>query len=157
MINLKEKPVNLQNLSVTVLGAKRSGIAAAILAARRGASVRLSDIGNVEISAELQAALQKHNIQIETGGHSDLIYKSDLVVLSPGIPNAAPVVREINQRHIPVVAEVEMAYWFCPTDNIIAVTVQTEKPRRRRSWPRFSKVRNTNPTAAATSELPSAI
>jgi len=122
MINLKEKPVNLQNLSVTVLGAKRSGIAAAILAARRGASVRLSDIGNVEISAELQAALQKHNIQIETGGHSDLIYKSDLVVLSPGIPNAAPVVREINQRRIPVVAEVEMAYWFCPTDNIIAVT-----------------------------------
>lgn len=122
MIDLKEKPVSLQNLKVTVLGAKRSGIAAAILAARKGASVRLSDAGNIEISAEQQAAMAKLNIQIETGGHSDRVYKSDLVVLSPGVPNDAPVVREINRQNIPVVAEVEMAYWFCPTDNIIAVT-----------------------------------
>jgi hypothetical protein len=35
MIDLKTKPANLNDLKVAVLGAKRSGIAAAILAARR--------------------------------------------------------------------------------------------------------------------------
>ena len=50
MIDLKTKPANLNDLKVAVLGAKRSGIAAAILAARRGAEVLLSDTANPEIA-----------------------------------------------------------------------------------------------------------
>ncbi|HPC35729.1 MAG TPA: UDP-N-acetylmuramoyl-L-alanine--D-glutamate ligase [Candidatus Marinimicrobia bacterium] len=122
MIDLKTKPTNLKNLKVAVLGAKRSGIAAAILAARRGAEVLLSDAANLEIAPEQRLELKQNNVQLETGGHTSKIFDSDLIVLSPGIPNDAPIVVEATRRSIPIVAEVEMAYWFCPTDNIIAVT-----------------------------------
>ncbi|HPA99470.1 MAG TPA: UDP-N-acetylmuramoyl-L-alanine--D-glutamate ligase [Candidatus Marinimicrobia bacterium] len=122
MIDLKTKPANLNDLKVAVLGAKRSGIAAAILAARRGAEVLLSDTANPEIAPEQHSALKQHNVQLEIGGHTSKIFDSDLVVLSPGIPNDAPIVIEVTKHSIPIVAEVEMAYWFCPTDNIIAVT-----------------------------------
>ena len=122
MIDLKTKPVNLKNLKVAVLGAKRSGIAAAILAARRGAEVLLSDAANPEIAPQQRLELKQHNVQLEIGGHTSKIFDSDLVVLSPGIPNDAPIVIEVTKHSIPIVAEVEMAYWLCPTDNIIAVT-----------------------------------
>ncbi|MFH1213612.1 MAG: UDP-N-acetylmuramoyl-L-alanine--D-glutamate ligase [Candidatus Neomarinimicrobiota bacterium] len=122
MIDLKTKPVSLADLKVAVLGAKRSGIAAAFLAARKGAAVLLSDAGNVEIAEDQRQELHKNNILLETDGHSAKVLESDLVVLSPGIPNDAPIVREIEKLGIPIVAEVEMAYWFCQTNNIIAVT-----------------------------------
>lgn len=122
MIDLKTKPTDLKNLKVAVLGAKRSGIGAAILVARKQATVLLTDSAQVEIAPQALTELRKYDIQIETGGHTDKIFESDLVVLSPGIPNNAPIVAEITRRNIPIVAEVELAYWFCPTDNIIAVT-----------------------------------
>jgi len=122
MIDLKTKPANLNNVKVAVLGAKRSGIAAALLAARRGAEVLLSDAADLEITPEQYSKLKQYNIQLEIGGHTSKIFNSDLVALSPGIPNDAPIVTEVTGRSIPIVAEVEMAYWFCPTDNIIAVT-----------------------------------
>jgi len=122
MIDLKTKPTTLKNLRVTVLGAKRSGIGAAILAARCGATVLLSDAATVEINSQYITELQQNNIQIETSGHTDRVFDSDLIVLSPGIPNDAPIVEAISRRNIPIVAEVEMAYWFCPTNEIIAVT-----------------------------------
>jgi UDP-N-acetylmuramoylalanine--D-glutamate ligase len=119
---LSSIPQNLQDLKVVVLGARRSGCGAALLAAAKGARVLLSDVAQVEIAPDWRAQLEQARVEIELGVHSERVFEADLVVLSPGIPTNAPIVRELSEKLIPVIAEVELAYWFCPTPNIIAVT-----------------------------------
>lgn len=119
---LQSIPQNLTGLKVVVLGARRSGCGAALLAAAKGARVLLSDVAQVEIPSDLQIQLEWAQVEKELGSHSERVFAADLVVLSPGIPNDAPIVKELVARCIPVIAEVELAYWFCPTPNIIAVT-----------------------------------
>ncbi len=115
-------PKNLKDQRVVVLGAKRSGCAAALLAARKGARVLLSELADLQLAPEMVIELQQAGVVIETGGHTERVFESDIAVLSPGIPNNAPIVKQLEERQIPVIAEVELAYWFCPTPNIIAVT-----------------------------------
>jgi len=122
MIDLAIIPHDLNGQNVVVLGAGRSGISAAILAARYGAVVWLSDLKPLTLDQETISRLENHAIAWELGAHSSKVFSADLVVLSPGIPNDAPVVRQIESRGIPIVSEVELAYWFCPTRDIIAVT-----------------------------------
>ena len=122
MINLKTLPINLKNHKVTVLGARRSGLAAAQLLAQRGAQVLLSDLAKIEIPETVRQALHKYKVALELGQHSEKVTQSDLVVLSPGIPNTAPIVREIETKGIPIVSEIEMAYWLMPEAKLIAVT-----------------------------------
>jgi UDP-N-acetylmuramoylalanine--D-glutamate ligase len=122
MIDLKALPINVKSYKVTVLGARRSGLAAARLLAQQGAKVLLSDLVKIEIPETVMQELSKHKIAIELGQHSEKVAQSDFVVLSPGIPNTAPIVREIEVKGIPIVSEIEMAYWLMPEAKVIAVT-----------------------------------
>jgi UDP-N-acetylmuramoylalanine--D-glutamate ligase len=49
---------------------------------------------------------------VEFGGHSPALFTADLVVISPGVPSDAPVVREIQAHGTQVVSELEVASWF---------------------------------------------
>jgi len=122
MMNLKALPVNVKSHKVTVLGARRSGISAAQLLAQQGAQVLLSDLAKIEIPETVRQELAKHKVAIELGQHSEAVTQSDLIVLSPGIPNTAPIVRDIETKGIPIVSEIEMAYWLMPEARLIAVT-----------------------------------
>jgi UDP-N-acetylmuramoylalanine--D-glutamate ligase len=112
----------VKSLKVTVLGARRSGLAVALLLARDGAQVLLSELGKIEIPETTLQELQKSKVTIELGQHSKTVTQSELVVLSPGIPNTAPIVKEIERKGIPIVSEIEMAYWLMPAAKLIAVT-----------------------------------
>ena len=104
---------------VSVIGAKRSGIAAALLLRDHGAAVFVSEkdcIGEQE-----RAFLEKNGISFEEGGHSDKIFEADFSVVSPGIPPHVPVVMHLEQRGITMFSEIEIASWFCPA-RIIGVT-----------------------------------
>ncbi len=122
MIDLKTLPINVKNHKVTVLGARRSGLTAAQLLAQQGAQVLLSDLAKIEIPETVTQELCKYEVTIELGRHSEKVTQSDLVVLSPGIPNTAPIVREIETKGIPIVSEIEIAYWSMPEAKVIAVT-----------------------------------
>jgi UDP-N-acetylmuramoylalanine--D-glutamate ligase len=60
-------------------------------------------------------------IPAEFGENSPRVLDGDVMVLSPGVPSEAPVVREALARGLMVVSEVEVASWFCPAQ-IVAVT-----------------------------------
>ena len=122
MIDLSSLPINLIDKRVTVLGAKRSGLAAALLLAKNDARILLSDSGDVTIPLTVQSDLHKYNVTVETGHHSSEVLNSDFVVFSPGIPNSAPIVKDIESAGIPIVSEIEVAYWFMPEAQLIAVT-----------------------------------
>ncbi|MCC7194849.1 MAG: UDP-N-acetylmuramoyl-L-alanine--D-glutamate ligase [Gemmatimonadaceae bacterium] len=113
---------------VAVIGLARSGVAAAQLAAREGASVYASDAGT-RPSAEpgvvggVLDRLAVMGIDVQWGAH-DLgrIARASLVVVSPGVPPSAPPVAAARDAGVPVVSEVELGLWFLPATRIVAVT-----------------------------------
>ena len=93
---------------LVVLGGGESGIGAAVLGKVKGMEVFLSDCG--KIAPRYLEALDRYKIDYEQGGHtSELILNADEVVKSPGVPPTAPIVRELVERGIPVISEIELA------------------------------------------------
>ena len=111
----------VKNKNVTILGAARSGIAAAELLSKQNAKVFVSDNANNESKVEEQKILKGLGIPFEFGNHSDKIFESDFIVLSPGIPVASSVVQKIISKSIPVFSEIEIASWYCRSP-FIAIT-----------------------------------
>jgi UDP-N-acetylmuramoylalanine--D-glutamate ligase len=92
---------------VLVVGAARSGVAAAHLLARRGASVTLTD---VKLEIPNQSELGSAGVNLELGGHLVASFEStDLVVMSPGVPLELPEARRARALGIPVIGELELA------------------------------------------------
>jgi len=104
---------------VTVVGAARSGIAAAQLLVDRGAQVTLSDLRPDVPEA---AALRSRGVTLELGGHDAATFAgSDLVVLSPGVPADIPPVSAARAHGVPVIGEIELASrWL--QGRIVAIT-----------------------------------
>jgi UDP-N-acetylmuramoylalanine--D-glutamate ligase len=105
---------------VVVVGAGRSGIAAAELLASKGASVTLVD--HVAIPAADQARLQQMGIRVEHGTHESRQFdRADLIVLSPGVPPRQPVFETARERGVTIIGEIELASrWL--TGRVIAIT-----------------------------------
>lgn len=105
---------------VAVLGAGRSGLAAARLLHKQGARVLLSD--HRSLSPQAREELAALGIAHEEGGHTGRILESELIVLSPGVPLEIPILAKARKRGIPIIGELELAYRFCSSKRIVAVT-----------------------------------
>lgn len=113
--------MNIRAKRIGILGANRSGIGAAGLALRQGAIPFVSDISPAEKISESISRLQESGISYEAGGHSDKIFESDFVIISPGIPTDSTIVKRLQEKNIPVYAEIEFGSWFCK-GRIVAIT-----------------------------------
>ena len=93
---------------IVVLGGAESGVGAAVLAKVKGHEVFLSDKG--KIKDEYVETLKKWDIPYEEGRHTEeLILNADEVIKSPGIPENAPMILKIKEKHIPIISEIEFA------------------------------------------------
>ncbi|HYM62216.1 MAG TPA: UDP-N-acetylmuramoyl-L-alanine--D-glutamate ligase, partial [Thermoanaerobaculia bacterium] len=93
--------------NVLIIGAGKSGVAAANFLARHGIRASLSDSND---SPHLPYALDP-NVTTQFGRQDDALLDGiDTVVLSPGVPATIPLVATARARAIPVIAEVELAY-----------------------------------------------
>jgi UDP-N-acetylmuramoylalanine--D-glutamate ligase len=92
---------------VLVVGAARSGVAAAYLLARRGARVTLTDTKpQIPEAATLGAA----GVALELGGHVPATFESaNLVVVSPGVPLDLPEIARARAAGVHVIGELELA------------------------------------------------
>ncbi|WP_287373775.1 UDP-N-acetylmuramoyl-L-alanine--D-glutamate ligase [Prosthecochloris sp.] len=113
------KAERVKGAYVSVLGAKRSGIAVALLLQRHGAHVFVSDSG--PLGGHERACLQERCIAFEEGGHSHKVLETDFAVVSPGIPPHVPVVEVMGKNGVGLFSEIEVASWFCRA-RIIGVT-----------------------------------
>ncbi|PKP20413.1 MAG: UDP-N-acetylmuramoyl-L-alanine--D-glutamate ligase [Bacteroidetes bacterium HGW-Bacteroidetes-21] len=105
---------------IVILGAGESGTGAAILASVQGHDVFLSDAGSIK--DKYKKAFVEYNISFEEGSHdTDRIFGADLIIKSPGIPEKAPIVKDIRQKGIPVISEIEFGYRYTQA-KIIAIT-----------------------------------
>lgn len=111
---------------VTVIGMGRSGQAAVALLRRAGCRVRATDAHDTPKLRAVQASLLADPDGlvevVELGCHTrQLIESTDLIVVSPGIPERdGPIPWALDAR-IPVISEIELAFHFCPSP-VIAVT-----------------------------------
>jgi UDP-N-acetylmuramoylalanine--D-glutamate ligase len=119
---LAEREPDLAGLSILVIGAGRSGLAASRLAAARGARVTLCDRAPAERLTEVARQAANAGVALHAGGHPPgLLEQTDLVVVSPGVPAGAEIVRRARERELPVWGEVELAVRFC-RGRIVGVT-----------------------------------
>lgn len=113
--------MDLKDKNITVIGARRSGIGAAKLIKKHGGIPFVSDSGSEDSLKEFIEILNEENISFETGNNSDKVYSCDLMVISPGVPSDAPVIKQAAAKEIKVISEVELAYNFCK-GKVIGIT-----------------------------------
>jgi len=104
---------------VVVVGAARSGVAAAHLLVTRGASVVLTDTRETIDPAD---ELRRAGVVLELGGHRpETLTSADLIVLSPGVSPRQVDVAAARAAGVPVIGEVELASrWLA--GRIVAIT-----------------------------------
>jgi len=103
--------MDLKVRPVTILGAAKSGLAAARGLAKLGADVFISDLQNeTKLAGILKANGIGAGTEFEGGGHTDRVLKADFIVLSPGVPSNIPILIKAQEKGIPVYSEIEIAY-----------------------------------------------
>jgi UDP-N-acetylmuramoylalanine--D-glutamate ligase len=113
---------SVEGQKVTVVGAARSGVAAALLLADRAARVTLTDLRPSLDDKAVGSALRDAGVMLELGGHRPhTLAEADLIVVSPGVPLSQPQVAAARKAGIPVIGEIELASrWL--SGRIVAVT-----------------------------------
>jgi UDP-N-acetylmuramoylalanine--D-glutamate ligase len=93
---------------LVIIGAAESGIGAAVLAAKKGFDVFVSDKGMIK--EEYKRLLMHHSISFEEGIHTEeKILNANEIVKSPGVPSKSELFTKIKNASIPVISEIEFA------------------------------------------------
>jgi len=112
---------DFRNKRVTVVGMARSGVAAARALHALGARVTITDKKPLDQLASPVKSLGTSAIAVEAGGHPERLFTdTDLIVLSPGVPNI-PQVAAARQRRVKVVSELELA-WLLSDSPYVGIT-----------------------------------
>jgi len=114
-------PKIMAGTRVAVMGLGVSGRAAARYALHENAEVFVSDIRpRQEFIADEGAFAGLDGFHLQTGEHTaEFLARADIVIVSPGINIATPLMDELRGRGVPVVGELA----FAPVDKqIIAIT-----------------------------------
>jgi UDP-N-acetylmuramoylalanine--D-glutamate ligase len=111
---------------VGIVGAGRSGIAAARYFKSKGTGVFISDSSAQELLAATLAQSGLTEMPHEAGAHTAALLQSDLIVISPGVRSDLPILAQARERGIPVWSELELG--FRASDAVfLAVTGSTGK------------------------------
>ena len=106
---------------IIIIGMGKTGIAVARFLGKQGAKVVVTDEKPVDQwgSEFEQIAKEKW---LEIGDYNARILKgASMVVPSPGVPPGNDLLVEAQKKNIPVISEIELAYWFLKVP-VIAVT-----------------------------------
>ncbi len=97
---------------VLILGLSKSGVSAARYLSKKGADCYITESKPMqEKDEELIKELEKEDIKVETGKHSDeFIDGSYIAITSPGIPPKSEIFQRLKEKNIEIIGEVELAY-----------------------------------------------
>jgi UDP-N-acetylmuramoylalanine--D-glutamate ligase len=104
--------MKLDDKNILVVGLARSGAAAAEFLLSRGARVVVND---AKPESELKGVdgLRSKGVEVVAGSHPpELFEKSDLIVVSPGVPLALEPFRRAREAGVEIIGEIELAARF---------------------------------------------
>jgi len=114
--------MDLAGKKVLIIGAARSGIAAARFLTARGAIVALNDQKPLDKWSEQALALKETGVGLLPGeAPTWLLDQLDLVVVSPGVPANIIPIRYAERAGAEVIGEIELAYRFLK-GRVVAIT-----------------------------------
>jgi UDP-N-acetylmuramoylalanine--D-glutamate ligase len=106
-------------MRLVILGGGESGVGTAILGKKKGYDVFVTDFG--KIKGSYKEVLIINGIAWEEGKHTEeLVLNADIVMKSPGIPDKAPIVKQLKNKGIPVISEIEFA---APFTNAVTIGI----------------------------------
>ena len=106
-----------------IIGAGKSGVAAARLAIETGNSALLTEARPQENYAELATELEQLGVLTEFGGHSpQSLAGAGCIIASPGVPPASEILNLALSRGIPVISELEFGWRHLPDNPVVAIT-----------------------------------
>lgn len=109
------------NYDIVILGSGESGTGAALLAHQQGLKTFVSDGGI--IPAQYKTELENAKIPFEESAHTmDIVLSAMEIIKSPGIPEKVAVMREVRNKNISVISEIEFAYRYKADSKIVAIT-----------------------------------
>jgi len=105
--------MELKNKNILVVGLAKTGVACARFLASKGARVTVSDMrSEAQLTSQL-AELAGFEISRELERHDQATFlKSDLIVVSPGVPMDLPQLVKAQQAGIEIISEIELAARF---------------------------------------------
>lgn len=107
-------------MHIGILGGGESGVGAALLAKSEGDIPYVSDYRT--LNPVYRQELIENNVRFEEGGHNfDVLAASDLIIKSPGISDTTPIIKDLQERGLLIISEIEYAYRFAK-GFIIAIT-----------------------------------
>ena len=114
--------MDLSGKKVLIIGAARSGVAAAKFLQARGAVVALNDRKEIEKWSDDALALKQLGVGLLPGEPPMwLLDQLDLVVVSPGVPSNIIPIRYAERAGAEVIGEIELAYRYLK-GRMIAIT-----------------------------------
>jgi len=115
--------MEIKGKSVCVIGAGKSGIGSARLLLKVGASVILYDANTKLTEKGILGELPENSkAEVALGEFPENLYeKTDLAVISPGVPTDLPFVNKIREKGIPLWGELELAYHY-DRGEVMAIT-----------------------------------
>ena len=109
-----------RNKKVLVIGLARSGMAAIRVLHKLGSQIFLSE--RKEISSKDRQILNEMDVTVY-GQEMEVFEKDfDLVIKNPGVPPVSPIVKRLNERKIPIITEIELAFDVSKPQHYIAIT-----------------------------------
>lgn len=113
--------MDLSGKKVLVVGLARSGMAAIRVLKKLGAEVTLSESKKKDDIKEI-GFLNENNVEIVGQDMAVFERDFDLVVKNPGVPYRSPMMQKLQERNIPVITEIELAYQVAKPQHYIAIT-----------------------------------
>lgn len=113
--------MDLSGKKVLVVGLARSGMAAIRVLKKLGAEVTLSESKKKEDIKEI-GFLNENNVEIIGQDMAVFERDFDFVVKNPGVPYRSPMMQKLQERNIPVITEIELAYQVAKPQHYIAIT-----------------------------------
>jgi UDP-N-acetylmuramoylalanine--D-glutamate ligase len=105
--------IDLRAKRVLVVGLARTGVAAALFCAARGASVTASDSRTESEIGDAITKLKDAGVMLELGSHQQKTFlEQDLIVPSPGVPADEVHLQAARAKGVTIWSEIELAYRF---------------------------------------------
>jgi UDP-N-acetylmuramoylalanine--D-glutamate ligase len=109
---LKGAKEALAGRKAVVMGLASTGVSAARFLRKCGASVTATDLRPLEEIPEA-LGLKEAGVEIKAGGHEGISFTGgELVVVSPGVPSEAPLLKRAREKGAEVLSDIELAYRF---------------------------------------------